>query len=407
MRRDVRSTRRLAGVAAIAGLAALAALFATASAPAAHFGGASTQAGHKCLVMTGSGDPAFVKNFNPYTATGLPSGAFVRGAFYEPLIISSVAGGGHTVSVARAELEVEQRQQDAHAEPREEREVDATASRSPRPTSSTASRPASRTSRWTWSASPAPDSNIKSVKASGPYKVVINAQDGRLAVHRREPQRAVRRPAAHLVEGAESVDVHEPEPGRLGPVRRRSARFTTQDYVFSKNPHYWQAGRAEDLLPRVRAGGRRTTPRCSLIQSGQVDWTHNFVPNVAQAYSAKDPAHFHSFYATTAYPQSLVFDDTQYPYSIVAFRKALSLAINRNDVSKLGEYGYAPPTDALGLDGTLPAVGDERGGQGDREGRCDLQPDGGEEDAHRRRLHVQGLDADRPEGQSGQRSTST
>ena len=29
--------------------------------------------------MTGSGDPAFVKNFNPYTATGLPSGAFVAG----------------------------------------------------------------------------------------------------------------------------------------------------------------------------------------------------------------------------------------------------------------------------------------------------------------------------------------
>ena len=81
-----------------------------------------------------------------------------------------------------------------------------------------------------------------------------------------------------------------------------------------------------------------------LIQSGQVDWTHNFVPNVAQAYSAKDPKHYHSFYATTAYPHSLVFDTTQYPYSIVAFRKALSLAINRNDVSKLGEYGYAPAT---------------------------------------------------------------
>jgi len=45
--------------------------------------------------MTGSGDPAFVRNFNPYTATSLPSGAFVRGAFYEPLVIATVAGGGH------------------------------------------------------------------------------------------------------------------------------------------------------------------------------------------------------------------------------------------------------------------------------------------------------------------------
>ena len=53
-------------------------------------------AAHKCLVMTGSGDPAFTKNFNPYTGAGLPSDAFVQGAMYEPLIVTS-AGGLHTV----------------------------------------------------------------------------------------------------------------------------------------------------------------------------------------------------------------------------------------------------------------------------------------------------------------------
>ena len=42
--------------------------------------------------MTGSGDPAFTKNFNPYSATGLPSGAFVQGAFYEPLIVVPAGG---------------------------------------------------------------------------------------------------------------------------------------------------------------------------------------------------------------------------------------------------------------------------------------------------------------------------
>ena len=35
------------------------------------------------------------KNFNPYTATSLPSGGFVKGAFYEPLIVTTAAGGGH------------------------------------------------------------------------------------------------------------------------------------------------------------------------------------------------------------------------------------------------------------------------------------------------------------------------
>src|SRR5438270_11698648 len=91
MRRSFRSTRRLVAVGVVAGLAVLA-LIGTASAPAATTGSASLTAAHQCLVMTGSGDPTFVKNFNPYTATGLPSGSFVQGALYEPLIITGEGG---------------------------------------------------------------------------------------------------------------------------------------------------------------------------------------------------------------------------------------------------------------------------------------------------------------------------
>jgi len=143
-----------------------------------------------------------------------------------------------------------------------------------------------------------------------------------------------------------------PHPVASGPFTT-IARFTTQDYVFSKNPHYWQAGKPLiGCLEYVQASSNDAA--LALAQSGQVDWTHNFVPNVAQAYSAKDKAHFHSFYATTAYPISLTLDTTQYPYSLVSFRKALSMAIDRNTVSKLGEYGYAPPTDAIGISGLFP-----------------------------------------------------
>ncbi len=91
MRRSFRSSRRRTAVLVTAGLAVLATIVAT-SAPAATTSVTSLTAAHKCLVMTGSGDPAFVKNFNPYTATGLPSGAFVAGAFYEPLIITGEGG---------------------------------------------------------------------------------------------------------------------------------------------------------------------------------------------------------------------------------------------------------------------------------------------------------------------------
>src|SRR5215216_4402841 len=82
-------TRSLA--VATAGLAALAVLVLVAAAPAAT-GRAAAVVAHKCLVMTGSGDPAFTKNFNPYAGGGRPSNAFVQGAMYEPLIVVPSTG---------------------------------------------------------------------------------------------------------------------------------------------------------------------------------------------------------------------------------------------------------------------------------------------------------------------------
>jgi peptide/nickel transport system substrate-binding protein len=352
MGRDVRFNRRRAGMAAIAGLAALVALIATASAPASHFGGSSIQAGHTCLVMTGSGDPAFTKNFNPYSSTGLPTGAFVRGAFYEPLIISSVAGGGHTYPwlaqswkwsngnktltlnlVKNAKWSDGQRLTSADVvysltAGKQDKIMDMVGYASP-------------------------DTNIASVSASGLYKVVIRLKtiDSQFIAANLNLQFVVPKHVWAAV--SDPATFTNSDPVGSGPFNR-VGRFTAQDFVFNKNPNYWKAGAPK--IPCLEYTSAASNDAALLaIQSGQVDWTHNFVPNVAQAYSAKDPKHYHSFYATTAYPHSLVFDTTQYPYSIVAFRKALSLAINRNDVSKLGEYGYAPPTDALGINYIFPA----------------------------------------------------
>jgi len=83
-------------VTAVGALAALVVLVVATVSPAAVRGTApsaiSKTAAHKCLVMTGSGDPAFVRNFNPYTATGLPSGQFIKGALYEGLIVTPAGG---------------------------------------------------------------------------------------------------------------------------------------------------------------------------------------------------------------------------------------------------------------------------------------------------------------------------
>src|SRR5580765_8594134 len=90
MRRKIPSSRWIAVSVAVGCTALLTVL--TAATPAAVEMGFDRSASHSCLVMTGSGDPTFIKNFNPYTATGLPSGSFVQGAMYEPLIVTAEGG---------------------------------------------------------------------------------------------------------------------------------------------------------------------------------------------------------------------------------------------------------------------------------------------------------------------------
>src|SRR6478609_2597085 len=92
MRRSLRSARWVALAAAVAS-AAVATLLATTTTAGAKPVAAKA---HKCLVMTGSGDPAFTRNFNPYAGGGLPSNSIAQGAFYEPLIVTP-AGGSKTV----------------------------------------------------------------------------------------------------------------------------------------------------------------------------------------------------------------------------------------------------------------------------------------------------------------------
>jgi peptide/nickel transport system substrate-binding protein len=349
MRRSFRSTRRLAAVGVAAGLAVIA-LVGTASAPAATKGTATLTAAHKCLVMEGSGDPAFVKNFNPYTATGLPSGQFIQGSFYEPLVVVGEGGLKPVPWLARSwkwsngnrtlTLQIAKGVKWSDGKPLTSLDV---------VYSLTAGHQNAAMDRIGLTGT---GNNIQSIRAHGPYVVTITLKtpDSQFIAATLNRQFVV--PQHIWSKVADPTTFTNSNPVGSGPFNVIS-RFTTQDYVFSKNPHYWQPGLPKiPCLEYVQASSNDSA--LALAQSGQVDWTHNFVPNVAQAYIAKDPQHFHAFYATSAYPISLLLDDTQYPYSLLAFRKALSLAIDRNSVSKLGEYGYAPPVDAIGLGGLFP-----------------------------------------------------
>jgi peptide/nickel transport system substrate-binding protein len=356
MSRHFRSKR--VGIAAASGAVALLAALMVVAVAAARPLGLSGQAApaaraagaHACLVMTGSGDPAFLKNFNPFTATGLPSGQFVKGAVYEGLMVSPEGGKPTQPWLARTwkwsngnrtltlQLQRGVKWSDGQALTSKDVVYSLTAGKQNKVMDIVG---------YT-----RPNTNIKSVQARGQYAVAINLKvpdsqfigatlNGAIVI----PQ--------HIWSKVKNPETYtNSNPVGSGPFTVIK-RFTPQDYVLNKNPSYWQKGKPLiGCLEYVQAASNDAA--LALIQNGSVDWTHNFVPNVDKAYTKKDPAHFHAFYATTAYPVSLVFDNTKYPYSLVPFRHALSMAIDRNTVSKLGEYGYAPPTDAIGLNGLFP-----------------------------------------------------
>ena len=197
-----------------------------------------------------------------------------------------------------------------------------------------------------------PGTNLASVKARGRYAVQINLKtpDSQFIAANLNLVFVLPQHIWSKVRGPATFT--NASPVGSGPFTK-IGRFTTQDYVLNKNPSYWKKGAPKiPCLEYVQASSNDAA--LLLIRSGQVDWTHNFVPNVESAYVSRDKAHYHAFYATTAYPISLMLDTSKYPYSLAVLRKAISLAIDRNTVSKLGEYGYAPPTDAIGLNGLFP-----------------------------------------------------
>jgi peptide/nickel transport system substrate-binding protein len=357
MSRSAGSPNRAWRIAAVAGaLAVLAVLVVAAVSSAATRGAApasiSKTAAHKCLVMTGSGDPAFVRNFNPYTATGLPSGQFIKGSMYEPLVISPEGGLPAVPWLARSWKWSNGNKTLTLNLAKNVKWSDGKALTSADVVYSLKGGTGAQSKVMDIIGYTRPDSNISSIGASGKYAVVLKLKTVDSQFIATTLNGAIVVPQHIWSKVSNPATFTNPHPVASGPFTT-IARFTSQDYVFSKNPHYCQSGKPLiGCLEYVQASSNDAA--LALIQSGQVDWTHNFVPNVAQAYESKDKAHFHSFYATTAYPISLTLDTTQYPYSLVSFRKALSMAIDRKTVSKLGEYGYAPPTDAIGISGLFP-----------------------------------------------------
>jgi len=140
-------------------------------------------------------------------------------------------------------------------------------------------------------------------------------------------------------------------PVGTGPFTQVKS-FSAQSYELSRNPNYWNAANLK--IDSVRWTGFQSNDASALaLESGQVDWSGDFINNVEKVYDAKNP-NYHHYYAPRDTPTSLYVTATKYPYSLPVFRKALSMAINRQALNVNAEYGYTVPTNITGLSGAFP-----------------------------------------------------
>jgi peptide/nickel transport system substrate-binding protein len=139
----------------------------------------------------------------------------------------------------------------------------------------------------------------------------------------------------------------DPNPVGTGPYIVRS--FTPQLVDLVKNPKFWQPGKPQVDEVKIPAYASNESAQLAL-QKGQIDWTNLFIPALDKTYVALDKQHNHYWFPSSD-DVMLYLNLTKAPFNDLQVRKAISFALNRETISKLGEAGYEPPANPTGLVG--------------------------------------------------------
>lgn len=160
-------------------------------------------------------------------------------------------------------------------------------------------------------------------------------------------------PAHIWADQSDPAKFTNPEPVGTGPYTEVT-NFQAQSFDLRKNPHYWQPEKQKIEGIRMLAFAGNDGANLAAA-NGDVDWAPQFIPNIEQAYVAKDPEHRFFWFPTTGSMISWQFNTTKAPFDNPDVRKALSMAVDRDQVTSIGMQGYTVPADCTGLSGAYDA----------------------------------------------------
>jgi peptide/nickel transport system substrate-binding protein len=153
----------------------------------------------------------------------------------------------------------------------------------------------------------------------------------------------------HLWADQDASKWTNPQPVGTGPFTL--GKYSAQLLSFSKNPKYWQA----DKIKVDKIDYPAATPQTfvSNLGAGKYDWSGGFVANIDKVYVSKDKEHNKYWFPGDGLV-NLVMDLQKKPFDDVQLRKAISLGLNRQELSQTAEQGYEPVANPTGL--VLPAL---------------------------------------------------
>lgn len=150
----------------------------------------------------------------------------------------------------------------------------------------------------------------------------------------------------HIWKSVNPMSYADTHPVGTGPYTVE--RFSPEDLVLTKNPHYWQPGEPKITQLNYPAWASADADNRDLV-NGTETWAGNYIPEVQRVYVDQNPKYRHYWFAPVGVV-ALLPNLAVYPLNILAVREAISDAINRQSVSTEGESTYeAPATSPTGL----------------------------------------------------------
>jgi peptide/nickel transport system substrate-binding protein len=123
----------------------------------------------------------------------------------------------------------------------------------------------------------------------------------------------------------------------VGTGPYKLANFSTQGFLLSANNDFWQGKPAVTglLFPSYDGNG----PADAAVESGQVDWAGQFIPNIQSVYLNKS-SDYHTWSPATS-QVALVPNVSVAPLNQLAVRQAISLALDRQTIASVAESKQA------------------------------------------------------------------